>query len=104
MAKRGLSDEQLERLLYESSDSELEDNIQREDREESDESGDSLSDPEWVPEDEDYEFEKSLNKIWGQKKDELKDLMIQSQKKPKFTKLKLVEEAASQGILQDEVG
>lgn len=52
MANKCLTDEELERLLNESSDDELENTLQKENAEDIDESRDSLSDPDWLPEDE----------------------------------------------------
>lgn len=49
MCRKGLSDAELEKLLYESSDSEVEDQIEEESCDTDNESDDSLSDPDYCP-------------------------------------------------------
>lgn len=109
MAKKGLTNEELERLLNESSDSESEDvpedTLQKENAEDSDESTDSLSDPEWLPEDAEQEFENCLNKVWRKNKNEENDFTFQNKKKMKTTIHNTgVGEGTSQSNVQIKVG
>lgn len=70
MSRKGLTDAELEQLLYESGDSEVEDNIEIEEKFTDSESDDSLCDPDYLPEEEDPEeaLETCLRKLWEPKK------------------------------------
>ena len=69
MSKRGLTTAELEKLLYASSDSELDDNVEKEDFVDSD-SDDSVCDPNYFPNESDPEeaLETCLKKVWKPKK------------------------------------
>ena len=69
MSKRGLTTAELEKLLYASSDSELDDNVEKEDFVDSD-SDDSVYDPNYFPNESDPEeaLETCLKKVWKPKK------------------------------------
>ena len=70
MSRKGLTDEELEKLLYESGDSEVEDNVEMEKNFTDSESDDSICDPDYLPEEDDPEeaLEMCLKKVWKPKK------------------------------------
>lgn len=68
MSQRGLTYEELEKLLLESSDSETEDIIIRAESETESESGDSDDDPEWLPPEEmESQVLAGFSKVWPDK-------------------------------------
>lgn len=65
MSKRGLTDEELEKALLESSDSETEDILIRAESETESESGVSDADPEWLPPEEmESQVLAAFSKVW----------------------------------------